>query len=182
MAKYGTLPVLELGGTVRQGAAQLETNVVQRVPVQILPPQQLALFTEPISNAPDVYIQLPKPLTTVRHVIERLKNIADTLRVSADMQGHLRFEVHTDVAEVAVEFSDLSYPTLQNQEASTPAPDAVAECTVDIKNFAKVMQTSLLNPRGVILCLENNTKCTVYKLGDANDAAWLTFHLPVLYT
>ena len=113
---------------------------IKRVPVVILPPQQLAMYTglfvfflffvfylfiylfilknvvyrfcsksiilkitivEPVSGTPDVYIQLPKPLTTLRNIVERLRNVSDHLRVIADMQGKLRFEVSTDVAEVA---------------------------------------------------------------------------------
>ena len=108
------------------------------------------------------------------------KSSADELRTVTLVCrfGNEQGDALASSAPIVVEWTG----TVASSIPSTPAPDAVAECTVDIKNFAKVMQTSLLNPRGVILCLENNTKCTVYKLGDANDAAWLTFHLPVLYT
>mmetsp|Transcript_1805 Transcript_1805/g.3007 ORF Transcript_1805/g.3007 Transcript_1805/m.3007 type:complete len:178 (-) Transcript_1805:38-571(-) len=174
--------MLSISAKIVQGNGKIETDVVQDIPLALLSPQQLVMYVEPQTGDPDVYIILPSPLSTLKSSIERLKNISDNLHILVTNQKLMKLTTITDQAEVSVEFSGLEHPTMRGHESEELDPNIEAEVTIDAKNFSKVMQSTLINPESVILCLRNNDSCVVHTLAPQGDDFWMTFFIPVYET
>ena len=86
-------------------------TVVQNVPVTMLSAAQLKDFTEPFVPDPKVHILLP-PLTKMRSVIERMKNLSDDLYIEANMDGALTLSAETDMAFMRTKYISLGHPQI----------------------------------------------------------------------
>jgi hypothetical protein len=180
LAKIGQLACLELGGTIRQGKEQVETRVVQRVPVQILAPQQLAFYVEPHLGEPDVILELPKPHAMLRSAVERLKNISDRIELSSAQVGTFQLSAVTDMCNVCVEFKGLK--AVHVNAELRPSEDATATVLVAAKNLAKVMSASTLNINAgsFYAFFKDNHGCVIHATAPPPVAYWLSFHVPAL--
>lgn len=180
LTKIGQLACLELGGMIRQGKEQVETKVTQRVPVQILAPQQLAFYVEPHLGEPDVILELPKPQTQLKSVVERLKSISDRIELSSAQAGRFQLSCATDMCNVSVEFKNLKAANVNAE--FRPADDATATVLVLARNLAKVMSASVLSfgNGGFYAFFKHNHGCVIHATAPPPVAYWLSFHLPAL--
>jgi hypothetical protein len=180
LTKIGQLACLELGGMIRQGKEQVETKVTQRVPVQILAPQQLAFYVEPHLGEPDVILELPKAQAQLKSVVERLKNISDRIELSSAQTGRFQLSCTTDMCSVSVEFKRLK-PANVNAE-HRPPDDNTATVVVAAKNLAKVMGASALsvNNGNCYAFFKHNHGIVIHATAPPPVAYWLSFHIPAL--
>lgn len=84
-------------------------TIIQEIPINIISPAQLANLKEPTLPDPEVYILMP-PLKSVQRVIDRMKNVSETLKIEANMAGCLKFSVSTEVASISTFFKELEHP------------------------------------------------------------------------
>jgi HUS1 checkpoint protein len=72
--------------------------IVQDVPIVLLSAQQLSNYTEPHLPDPEVHIMMPS-LVKLRPVIDKMKNVADSLCIEATMAGEMNFRVETEMGK-----------------------------------------------------------------------------------
>ena len=84
---------------------------MQDIPINIISASQLAQLTEPSLPDPDVYILMP-PLKSVQKVVDRMKNVSDTLKIEANMAGNLKLSVSTEVATISTFYKNLEHPQI----------------------------------------------------------------------
>lgn len=109
LTKKNGLPYLSLA---IEHQSNQQTSIIHDVPITLLSAQQLAQYTEPHLPDPEVHIMMP-PLKVLRHVIDRMKNVADYLTISANMDGHLQFKVDPDMVTIITEFKGLEHPQIE---------------------------------------------------------------------
>eukprot|EP00698_Gefionella_okellyi_P010312 TRINITY_DN2668_c0_g1_i2.p2 TRINITY_DN2668_c0_g1~~TRINITY_DN2668_c0_g1_i2.p2 ORF type:complete len:268 (-),score=44.80 TRINITY_DN2668_c0_g1_i2:966-1769(-) len=163
-----------LGFTVTSHGAQAVT-VVQDVPITVLSGSQVQNFREPQTDMPDVQIFLP-PLKQLYMIVERLAHLGDRMLVVANMAGELTLKVQTDMVSVATFYKNLKTPVNTTQE--TPATASVsAEATVDVKQFAKILYSYMVNPNDVLCCILRNTVLLDVR---QQDDLYLTYYIPTI--
>jgi len=138
-------------------------TVTQDVPVTVLPGSHWATLTEPSFPPPDVHIFLPK-LRALRSVVDHLKNITDTVTISASMAGQFTLEVQTASVQITTTYTGLGTPPMATDpskptetspsSAATAQPKpAEAKATVDIGKFIKFLHCHQVQPNTVIFCM-----------------------------
>jgi HUS1 checkpoint protein len=83
LTKKNNLPYLHFNIATQTSQMMV---VVQEVPVDLLSAQQLAQYTEPHLEDPEVHIMMP-PLKSVRSVVDKMKNILYLLLLKALLSG-----------------------------------------------------------------------------------------------
>ncbi|RKO89434.1 checkpoint protein Hus1/Mec3, partial [Blyttiomyces helicus] len=112
------------------------------------------------------HILLP-PLHDIRTIAERMKSIDTHITLSANMQGDLTLRVRTDAVRVETFFKDLINPDptqvdVSQQPSMTRAPDLFAEARVDVKDFVKFLQSSIVHPKNVVCCIAERIGLILY--------------------
>ena len=72
-------------------------------------------MTEPLLDDPEVHISLPKPLSKIKPVIERMKNISENLTIEANMDGMLKLKADTDMVTITTTYRDLDHPQMEGK-------------------------------------------------------------------
>jgi HUS1 checkpoint protein len=88
---------------------QSTSTVTQEVPIILLSASQFAQNVEPRLPRPDVMIFLP-PLRSIRPVIDRMKNVADSVTLAANNVGEFMLTVSSDSIHIATVWKGLSHP------------------------------------------------------------------------
>jgi HUS1 checkpoint protein len=87
-------------------------TIVQDIPVTMLTAAQQASYVEPDMPDPTVYIMMPR-LVNVAKLMDRLKNMSDTVTIRANMNGCLRFQVKTDLIKINTFYDGLEHPQIR---------------------------------------------------------------------
>ena len=86
-------------------------TVTHDVPCQPLGSRALLALGQPMLRPPDFSVKLPS-IKSLKHIVEHLTNIADTLTVSVVSDGQFVLEANTPSAKVVVTYTGLESPLL----------------------------------------------------------------------
>eukprot|EP01116_Phalansterium_solitarium_P011664 TRINITY_DN27416_c0_g1_i1.p1 TRINITY_DN27416_c0_g1~~TRINITY_DN27416_c0_g1_i1.p1 ORF type:complete len:160 (-),score=49.72 TRINITY_DN27416_c0_g1_i1:162-641(-) len=155
-------------------------SITQDVPITLLSAQQLAHYVEPTLPDPDVMILLPK-LRSIRTVVDKMKNMNDSVRIMANMHGELQLKLETDIVSVAAFYRGLGHPTIEGGQQ--PSPDAQVEVAVRVNQLMRVLAAEKVNPNTVIMCVVEHRAIVFHALqNDSMDNLYLTYYMPILNT
>ncbi|KAH9030831.1 checkpoint protein Hus1/Mec3, partial [Lactarius hengduanensis] len=108
-------PVFEIFGTTQSG--RRVQGGARRAHRSDEGRRDVALLTEPRCPEPDVQIMLP-PLTKMRGVIERMRNLSDVIAVRANSSGCLRLSASTEVVKADITWNNCSHPRMTGDNPS----------------------------------------------------------------
>lgn len=172
LAKKNDQPLLSFTiNTENPGAPKY--SVVQEVPVRLLGPNDVRSIREPALPHPDVPILLPE-ITTVRSLINQMKNLSNFVTISANMNGEMEFCVETDNVEVISYFKDLDNPEiLDSQPENLPSTNRdtmkFTEARVDIRELSKFLHCYQVHPTNVVCCFKEGLMLFFYVYIGPND-------------
>ncbi|ORZ31080.1 checkpoint protein Hus1/Mec3 [Catenaria anguillulae PL171] len=137
-------------------------NISHNVPVIPLKRTQAAELREPRVGVPAVYITMPKPLTMVKVVAERMKALGAVVSVKANgPRGEVKVSVLGAHAEVETTWGGLK--EVRNVAVETTAgastrqagegADEWVEVSVGARDFVKFLNCHVANPAHVICAL-----------------------------
>ncbi|KAJ3289563.1 hypothetical protein HK104_007379 [Borealophlyctis nickersoniae] len=187
LTKKQNLPTLSFSIT-NQSRSGKPVLLVQDVPIRVLSVREAEELKEPVIVDYQVHILLPQ-LHHVRTITERMKAIGTHLLVSANMSGEFTLKVETDAVKVETFFKNLINPELDpsqvdvsEQPSMNRNPHTFAEVRVDVRDFAKFLHSSVINPRNVVCCIIEGIGLMLYVyLGegtDGDDGAF-TYYIPM---
>ncbi|KAL5525912.1 hypothetical protein ACEPAG_7250 [Sanghuangporus baumii] len=93
------------------GGGSRKASVSHDVLIDLLKPTDMRRLKEPLCPEPDIHILLP-PLQKLRTIVERMRSMADVLRVQANHRGGLRLSVESDQVRVQTQWSKCIIPNL----------------------------------------------------------------------
>jgi HUS1 checkpoint protein len=155
-------------------------DVVQDVPVEIIPKEEFATVIEPNLNPPEVTIILP-PLKTILLAVDRMKNLSEYITVRANMDGEMTVGVTTDMVSVNTKFVNLSHPVQEGLEVQRP--DIWLEEALSIKSFRSMLLSHAVSPSAVIMCMVEKKAVVFHVLNTMSSQGqsrnYITYYLPV---
>ncbi|XP_052253288.1 checkpoint protein HUS1-like isoform X2 [Dreissena polymorpha] len=110
--------------------------VVHDIPVSVVPRRLWTEYQEPEVPNFDVSIVMPQ-IKVLKNVIEKMKNLSNTLLLSANHQGEFKVSVETDMVSVSTHFQDLLNPASGNGGAPQQLNPSM-----DPEEFAEILLTT----------------------------------------
>ncbi|KAG0722792.1 Checkpoint protein HUS1 [Chionoecetes opilio] len=133
------------------------------------------LYQEPEMPQFTTSIYLP-PLKKVRHVVERMKNLAANLTLSANRKGTLVLSITSDTASVSTYFRKLSMPTWDMEGGPSQGDDQqLYSATVEIKKLLSFLAGEQIGPSKVICNIVEDRMIHMFLL---HDDVTLQYFLP----
>lgn len=86
----------------------VDIEIVQSVPIKVLPVSEAAQFQEPNVPAPQVVMEMP-PLRVLRSVVDRLKAVHKTVTVEASRAGTLALRIDSYALTLQTLFAHLRF-------------------------------------------------------------------------
>eukprot|EP01094_Clydonella_sp_ATCC50884_P028112 TRINITY_DN8343_c0_g1_i1.p1 TRINITY_DN8343_c0_g1~~TRINITY_DN8343_c0_g1_i1.p1 ORF type:complete len:280 (+),score=65.45 TRINITY_DN8343_c0_g1_i1:72-911(+) len=155
-------------------------TVIQELPINLLPGVVTNDLQDPSWPPPDVYILMPR-LRTIAKLVDSMKNLSDTITISANMSGELSLGIVTENVTLNTRFKDLEHPHLANASGPPHPPEDFFEVSIDIKKFSRFLACSEVDARHTICCLAEGKSVVFHLMSDDADAAEkLTYCLPAL--
>ncbi|KAI8897800.1 checkpoint protein Hus1/Mec3 [Globomyces pollinis-pini] len=140
LTKKGGLPVLSLVIN-NQTKSGKYVQLVQDIPVRVLPPIIAEELNEPSLPIPNLVIQLPQ-LHNLRRMYDRIKHISNNLTIFGNSNGNLNFTMITETLTSQIEFNNLNVSDSINNHPT--------KVCVDTRDFGKFIQTYLIDPTKII--------------------------------
>ncbi|KXS19231.1 Hus1-like protein, partial [Gonapodya prolifera JEL478] len=162
-------------------------QITQDLPVRVLTKAQADVIQEPMVPDPQVHI-MPPPLSALRPLVDRLKQLSGQCVISANMQGEWRVEAQADGVTVEARWEKLVNPGLDPSALpppnSQPARDgfAFARTRVDSRDLAKFLRSDVVNPTKVVCCLIENHAVVFYVYIRDEGTGALTYFIPLRQT
>ena len=122
---------------------------------------------------PEVIICLPPRLPMIQGMVERLRNIADTITIFGNMNHQLTFSVNADTAMVQARFTDCQHPSVGGHAAIIDE-NKTATVNVDAKQFQLFFQAVILKPQSVICCLVSHRSACIHM--PLSEGAFITYY------
>nr|XP_034991604.1 checkpoint protein HUS1 [Zootoca vivipara] len=120
--------------------------VTHDIPVGIIPRKLWNDFREPSVPDFDVSIYLPV-LKTMKSVVERMKNLCNSIVIEANLNGEMNLKIETDLVCVTTHFKELGNPPWGSQNSSQERdPETMAEARIDIKRLLQLLAAQQVNP------------------------------------
>ncbi|XP_074999013.1 checkpoint protein HUS1 isoform X2 [Calonectris borealis] len=124
--------------------------VTHDIPVGVIPRRLWNDFREPSVPDFDVSIYLPV-LKTMKCVVERMKNLSNSIVIEANLSGEMNLKIETDLVSVTTHFKDLGNPPwVSEDECQSSAQDrdleSMAEARIDIKKLQQLLAGQQVNP------------------------------------
>ncbi|KAF8263888.1 cell cycle checkpoint [Lactarius quietus] len=187
LAKKNNIAVLsfEIFGTTQMGRR-----------VKVMKPADVALLTEPRCPEPDVQIMLP-PLTKMRAVVERMRNLSDVIAVRANSSGCLRLSASTEVVKADITWNDCSHPPMAgddasqanagaagereegNEERERPDPTKLFSVLVRARSLLKFLNAHAVSKTTIACICQGHCLILFVYIGDSVDVGGvLTFYIP----
>lgn len=195
LAKKNNVPVLsfEIFGTTHMGR---RVKVAHDVRIEVMKPTDVALLTEPRCPEPDVQIMLP-PLTKIRAVVERMRNLSDVIAVRANSSGCLRLSASTEVVKADITWNDCSHPPMSGDGASQanvgtqgergeasgererPDPTQLFSVLVHARSLLKFLNAHAVSKTTIACICQGHCLILFVYIGDSADVGGvLTFYIP----
>ncbi|KAJ3272629.1 DNA damage checkpoint control protein [Terramyces sp. JEL0728] len=170
------LPYLSLTIT-NQSRTGKHLQLVQDIPVKVIPPSSAVDLGEPEMPDPTLSLQFP-PIIVLKKLIEKMKNLANTLTISATTNGVLEFEIQTEMLSVCSKYKDMQI----YQDATQNS----AHVKVDIGDFIKFIQCYQINPNKIVCNImeQQGIVLTItldHILHSSDPAIELCYYLPCKY-
>uniref|UniRef100_A0A8D0EJQ6 Checkpoint protein n=1 Tax=Strix occidentalis caurina TaxID=311401 RepID=A0A8D0EJQ6_STROC len=118
--------------------------VTHDIPVGVIPRRLWNDFREPSVPDFDVSIYLPV-LKTMKSVVERMKNLSNSIVIEANLNGEMNLKIETDLVSVTTHFKDLGNPPWSNS-AQDRDLESMAEARIDIKKLQQLLAGQQVNP------------------------------------
>ncbi|XP_054048557.1 checkpoint protein HUS1 isoform X3 [Rissa tridactyla] len=142
--------------------------VTHDIPVGVIPRRLWNDFREPSVPDFDVSIYLPV-LKTMRSVVERMKNLSNSIVIEANLSGEMNLKIETDLVSVTTHFKDLGNPPwgvktpsdvltkcgvlmlLASEDGCQSSAqgrdlESMAEARIDIKKLQQLLAGQQVNP------------------------------------
>ncbi|XP_033026344.1 checkpoint protein HUS1 isoform X1 [Lacerta agilis] len=121
--------------------------VTHDIPVGIIPRKLWNDFREPSVPDFDVSIYLPA-LKTMKSVVERMKNLCNSIVIEANLNGEMNLKIETDLVCVTTHFKELGNPPWVGSQNSSQErdPETMAEARIDIKRLLQLLAGQQVNP------------------------------------
>ncbi|NXD65794.1 HUS1 protein, partial [Eolophus roseicapillus] len=123
--------------------------VTHDIPVGVIPRRLWNDFKEPSVPDFDVSIYLPV-LKTMKSIVERMKNLSNSIMIEANLNGEMNLKVETDLVCVTTHFKDLGNPSwaLEDgcQSSQDRDPETMAEARIDIRKLQQLLAGQQVNP------------------------------------
>ncbi|KAH9063614.1 cell cycle checkpoint [Lactarius vividus] len=189
LAKKKNVPVLsfEIFGTTQMGR---RVKVAHDVRIEVMKPADVALLTEPRCPEPDVQIMLP-PLTKMRGVVERMRNLSDVIAVRANSSGCLRLSASTEVVKADITWNNCTHPRLSSlrvlkargkaEGGERERPDAthLFSVLVHARSLLKFLNAHAVSKTTIACICQGHCLILFVYIGDSADVGGvLTFYIP----
>ncbi|KAI9451369.1 cell cycle checkpoint [Lactarius psammicola] len=196
LAKKKNVPVLsfEIFGTTHMGR---RVKVAHDVRIEVMKPADVALLTEPRCPEPDVQIMLP-PLTKMRAIIERMRNLSDVIAVRANSSGCLRLSASTEVVKADITWNNCSHPRTtggddasqanvgaggereeEDRERERPDPTHLFSVLVHARSLLKFLNAHAVSKTTIACICQGHCLILFVYIGDSADVGGvLTFYIP----
>ena len=154
--------------------------------------EQCKHLLTPCLVEPSVFIYLPE-LKTVQKIVDRMKNVSDTIHIEANMAGLLKMSVRKDIATISTTFRNLKHPEMRSNAPlaheinhspfppdSVPHPNSELvgdEVFVDIKKFASILHCLQVQPTNVIACFHAQSAFVVHAIAQELN---VSYFLPII--
>ncbi|KFO89480.1 Checkpoint protein HUS1 [Buceros rhinoceros silvestris] len=124
--------------------------VTHDIPVGVIPRRLWNDFREPSVPDFDVSIYLPV-LRTMKSVVERMKNLSNSIVIEANLSGEMNLKIETDLVSVTTHFKDLGNPPWASEggclsSAQGRDRESMAEARIDIKKLQHLLAGQQVNP------------------------------------
>ncbi|KGL87987.1 Checkpoint protein HUS1, partial [Charadrius vociferus] len=131
-------------------ATMLLSIVTHDIPVGVIPRRLWSDFREPSVPDFDVSIYLPV-LKTMKSVVERMKNLSNSIVIEANLSGEMNLKIQTDLVSVTTHFKDLGNPPWASEDGCQNSgqgrdPESMAEARIDIKKLQQLLAGQQVNP------------------------------------
>ncbi|XP_071103105.1 checkpoint protein HUS1-like [Haliotis cracherodii] len=130
--------------------------VTHDIPVHVVPRRHWQDFDEPEMPQFDVSIAMP-PIKLLRNVVDKMKNLSNSMVLSANQNGEMRLSVETDMVSISTHFQDLHNPTWRRDADNASQMSQhdknekeFFEAKIDIRRFAQFLSGQQVNPTRVI--------------------------------
>lgn len=189
-------------GSIQSSASSVSRKVVQDISVAVQTMSYIKACAEPALQAPRVKIHMP-PMKSLALIVDRFRNITDTVVLSANNAGEMRIRGNEIGMEITTYFKGLSLDitTASSQtrktanqafrendeeivERSQNAEDDAEEFSharVSLRKLQKVLAIRTLQSQAVLACWVDEGAFVIYvKLRDKRGT--LTCYVPILVT
>ncbi|XP_052398164.1 checkpoint protein HUS1 [Carassius gibelio] len=123
--------------------------VTHDIPVDVIPRRLWHDFREPQMPDFDVSIYLP-PLKTLKSVVDRMKNLSNSLVLEANLNGEMNLKIDTDLVSVTTHFKDLGNPPWGDDGSQSSSahrdPELMTEVCVDIRKLQQFLTGQQVHP------------------------------------
>ncbi|XP_074686518.1 checkpoint protein HUS1 isoform X3 [Strix aluco] len=97
-----------------------------------------------------VSIYLPV-LKTMKSVVERMKNLSNSIVIEANLNGEMNLKIETDLVSVTTHFKDLGNPPWTSEDGCQSSAqdrdlESMAEARIDIKKLQQLLAGQQVNP------------------------------------
>ncbi|KAM6373818.1 checkpoint protein HUS1 isoform 3-T3 [Alca torda] len=97
-----------------------------------------------------VSIYLPV-LKTMKSVVERMKNLSNSIVIEANLSGEMNLKIETDLVSVTTHFKDLGNPPWASEDGCQSSAqgrdlESMAEARIDIKKLQQLLAGQQVNP------------------------------------
>jgi len=149
-------PCLSLEIELGSGEGIQNRQLVHDIPVEVIARKHWSDYEEPRFNDFHVSIQMPN-LKPIKNIVERMKNMGNSLIVSANKYGRLTLKIKTNMVSLSAHFPDLSVESFAVGQMQTMPDTEEMECeneeqdlqmvtaTIDIKKFLMFLTGMQLN-------------------------------------
>ncbi|KAF4613723.1 hypothetical protein D9613_008149 [Agrocybe pediades] len=169
----------EIPGQTRNGQ---RVRVTHDVKIEIMRPSEAEKMTEPLCPPAMAMIVMPD-LEKVRTIVDRMRQIADTLIVQGSNNGKLVLAVKTDAVDLRTEWANC-----ENVETDValdpeedPDPEKLHTIYVSAKSFYKFLTCHLVSTTTIVSICKNHCLIIYVYIGDTTDAGGvLTFYIPAI--
>ncbi|XP_075349799.1 checkpoint protein HUS1 isoform X2 [Mycteria americana] len=95
-----------------------------------------------------VYLPL---LKTMKSVVERMKNLSNSIVIEANLSGEMNLKIETDLVSVTTHFKDLGNPPWASEDGCQSSAqgrdlERMAEARIDIKKLQQLLAGQQVNP------------------------------------
>eukprot|EP00045_Choanoeca_perplexa_P022147 m.8559 g.8559 ORF g.8559 m.8559 type:complete len:284 (+) comp9218_c0_seq1:78-929(+) len=157
-------------------ASGITRPIVQDIPIDIYPSDEIAQHAPPSLADPAVNIYLPES-KKLKTILDRMKSMSHKVTVTANHEGCLVLRVQTDLVAVKTSFKDLDNPVLGGDYDMPSTPSEFIEGTVDLRKMVDFVNGAL-QIRGAQLMLSIiPNSCMVLTLG--HDDVTVTYPIPL---
>ncbi|XP_074755912.1 checkpoint protein HUS1 isoform X2 [Athene noctua] len=124
--------------------------VTHDIPVGVIPRRLWNDFREP--NVPDFDVSIYLPvLKTMKSVVERMKNLSNSIVIEANSNGEMNLKIETDLVSVTTHFKDLGNPPWTSEDGCQSSAqdrdlESMAEARIDIKKLQQLLAGQQVNP------------------------------------